>query len=219
MRNSIRRITATLATAALLLVGGASTASAQSSLPLDELGRPTQPVLDQARGFAEQPWLPEDFRNAILTAVGFFEGGDEGGPPLPDDAPQLTQFAWPTVAGDCIGGGGDSVGSAIAVPGPTEIPAPGAGPGQTAFLFTALGTAPAAEVQGGMYVHWININTLQTGATALENNGINQEDGPATISGTANTGHGTVLAMAVGDVRTEDATCSFLPTGALVEVR
>lgn len=218
MRNSIRRISATLGTAALLLTGGAGTASAQSSLPIDELGRPTQEVLDQARGFAEQPWMPEDFRSAILAAVLFFEGGGGGGPELPENAPPLTQFAWPTVAGDCIGGTSDAVGSAIAVPGPAEIPAPGAGPGQTAFLFTALGTAPAAADQGGMHVHWININTLKTGTTTLHNNGINP-DGPATISGTADTGHGTVIAMAAGDVRTEDATCSFIPTGAIVEVR
>lgn len=219
MRNSLRSVTAALGAAALLLFGGVSTASAQpqSSLTLDELGRPTPEALGHARDFANQPWMPDEFRSAILAAVAFFEGGGEGGPPLPEGGPHFTQFAWPTVAGDCIGGESDSVASAIAVPGPAEIPAPGAAEGETAFLFTALGTAPAAQQQGGMHVHWINIDTLQAGTTALEHNGINPE-GPATVSGTARTGRGTVIAMATGDLHTEESTCSFIPTGAIVEV-
>lgn len=227
MNTTIRRFGALLGAAGLLsataLFNTPATATAQpnpiaDALPLDELGRPTPEVLDQARHFAEQPWLPDEFRSAILAAVAFFAGEGNGGPPLPEDAPHFTQFAWPTVAGNCIGGESDSVGSAIAVPGPAEIPVPGAEAGQTAFLFTGLGTAPAAEQQGGMHVHWININNLRTGITALDNHGINP-DGPATLSGTADTGRGTVLAMVTGEVYTEDATCSYIPTGAIVEVR
>lgn len=216
----IRRICTILGTATLLLMAGAGPASANplSSLPVDNLGRPNTQVLQQARDFVNQPWVPAELRGPILAAVEFFEGGGEGGPELPQDAPPFTQFAWPSVAGDCIGGQTEAMGSAIAVPGPVEIPFPGAGAGETAFVFTALGTAPATPEQGGMFVHWININTLQTGAVELDNHGINP-DGPATLSGTADTGHGTILAMATGDVHTEDATCSFVPTGAIVEVR
>ncbi|MGP6173559.1 Rv1157c family protein [Corynebacterium sp. A21] len=217
----MRRISTILGTTLLLAGAGMGTAAANplsSSLPLDQLGRPNAQVLQQARDFVNQPWMPAELRGPILTAVAFFEGGGEGGPELPENAPNFTQFAWPTVAGDCIGGQADAVGSAIAVPGPVEIPFPGAGVGQTAFVFTALGTSPATPEQGGMFVHWININTLKTGTTALGNHGINP-DGPATLSGTADTGHGTILAMATGDVHTEDAICSFVPTGALVEVR
>ena len=110
------------------------------------------------------------------------------------------------------------MGSAIAVPGPAEIPAPGAAEGQTAFVFTALGTAPAAPEQGGMTVNWANINTLRTGATSLGNHGINP-DGPATLSGTADTGHGTVVAVVSGTVHTEDGPCTFIPTAAIIDAR
>ncbi|WP_460490817.1 Rv1157c family protein, partial [Corynebacterium nasicanis] len=90
--------------------------------------------------------------------------------------------------------------------------------GQTAFVFTALGTAPAAATQGGMHVNWVNINTLQHGAVPLGNHGINPE-GPATLSGTADTGHGTVVAMVSGRVHTADGPCDFIPTAAIIDAR
>lgn len=185
---------------------------------LDELGRPTQYTQDQVRFLADQPWVPDEASDLMLTALNFFAGdGDTGGPPLPEEAPTFTQFYWPTVSGDCIGDGLDSVGSAIAVPGPAEIPAPGAAPGQTAFLFTALGTAPAAGEQH-MTVRWLNVDTLTYGETQLADNGVNP-DGPATLSGVGNTGHGRILAVLEGTVATEDNTCSFLPTAAVIEAR
>lgn len=187
--------------------------------PLDELGRPTPQTQAQVRDLANQPWLPADLRNAILSALAFTSGANgDGGPELPEDAPTFTQFYWPTVSGSCIGGELDAVGSAIAVPGPAAIPAPGAAAGQTAFVFTALGTAPATAEQGGMNVTWFNLNTLRQGVTPLGNNGINP-DGPATLSGTADTGRGTVVAIVSGDVRTEDATCNFIPTAAIIDAR
>lgn len=198
-----------------------ATAAAQASSqgPLDQLGRPTPQTQTQVRDFANQPWVPADMRNAILSALAFSSGDNgDGGPPLPENAPTFTQFYWPTVSGSCIGGELDAVGTAIAVPGPAEIPAPGAAAGQTAFVFTALGTAPALPEQGGMNVTWFNLNTLQNGVTPLGNYGINP-DGPATLSGTADTGHGTVVALVSGDVRTEDATCTFIPTAAIIDAR
>ena len=190
-----------------------------SSVYLDELGRPTQYTQDRVREFADQPWIPNEVRSAILTALNFYAGNNgDGGPDMPSNAPSFTQFYWPTVSGGCINGQADSVGSALAVPGPAEIPAPGAAEGQTAFLFTALGTAPAAPagVQQNMRVHWFNMDTFATGVTPLENHGINPE-GPATLSGVGDTGRGTVLALLEGDVTTTDATCSFVPTVAIIE--
>ena len=135
-----------------------------------------------------------------------------------EGGPHFEQFYWPTVSGKCIGGQGDSVGSAIAVPGPTEIPAPGAKDGETAFLFTALGTSPAAEHQGGMNVQWVNLDTMRTGITPLSNHVINP-DGPATLSGTASTGKGTIVAMVSGTVNTQEQPCNFVPTAAIYEVK
>ncbi|NLA56728.1 MAG: hypothetical protein GX859_10655 [Corynebacterium humireducens] len=187
--------------------------------PLDELGRPTPRTQEEIRSFANQPWMPADLRNALLSGLAFAAGvNGDGGPELPDNAPRFTQFYWPTVSGSCIGGELDAVGSAIAVPGPAEIPAPGAADGQMAFVFTALGTAPATPEQGGMTVNWANINTLRTGATPLGNHGINP-DGPATLSGAADTGHGTVVAVVSGTVHTEDGPCTFIPTAAIIDAR
>ncbi|MDO5512127.1 hypothetical protein [Corynebacterium sp.] len=216
-------IAAAFATSGTLVAAPAATASPLPDLsshnPLDELGRPTPRTQAEIRTLANQPWMPADVRNVLLSALAFTAGEDgDGGPDLPDDAPSFTQFYWPTVSGSCIGGDLDAVGTAIAVPGPAEIPAPGADGGQTAFVFTALGTAPAAAAQGGMHVNWVNINTLQHGAVPLGNHGINPE-GPATLSGTAETGHGTVVAMVSGRVHTADGPCDFIPTAAIIDAR
>ena len=108
-----------------------------------------------------------------------------------------------------MGKGLHSTASAIAVPGPTKTPAPGAGAGQTTFVFTALGTPAAAKDQGLMKVYWVNLNTFRTGVTPLDNNGINPT-GPSTLSATANTGKGRVLAVVDGAVRTTDKTLSLI---------
>ncbi|AKE41729.1 putative secreted protein [Corynebacterium kutscheri] len=184
------------------------------ALPVDELGRPSPEILHQARLFADT--LPAEARTAVLSAVAFFEGTG-GGVALPETAPMFAQFLWPTVSGSCIGGTHDSLGSGIAVPGPTKIPLPGAQEGETAFLFTALGTSAAAKEQN-MNVHWFNLYTLKWGSTALGHNGINT-DGPATISGTAPTGKGRIIALLEGTVHTQDAHCRFLPTVASFEVK
>lgn len=227
-RRTGRSLLAVL-TAGALVAGAAPAATAQpvptlgqapgSSMFVDEIGRPTPLVQQNVRDFAEQPWVPESLANVLLSALAFTAGSNPGeGVPLPENSPTFTQFYWPTVSGDCIGGHSDAVGSALAVPGPAQIPAPGAGEGQTTFLFTALGTAPAAAEQGGMTVHWVNLNTFATGQTPLGNHGINP-DGPATISGVADTGRGTIVAVLGGDIRTQEATCSFIPTTAVIDAR
>lgn len=231
MKVKNRHVSSALAAAfaaVLLPLSPAATALAQaqdlsSQLPpasIDHLGRPAPHILQQLRDFAGQPFVPEPTRTMILAAVGFFAGGGEGGVPLPENGPVFAQFGWPTVAARCIGGQLDATGTAIAVPGPAEIPAPGAGAGETVFLFTALGTGPlASEQHTAMRVDWVNINTWQRGSTPLVFNGVNP-DGPATVSGTAQTGHGTVLAWLSGGVSVDGvdgapaSTCNFAPTAA-----
>lgn len=184
-------------------------------MPLDELGRPKPEILSQARVVAQT--LPPELRAAVLSGVAFFEGDGESDVDVPQGNVNFTQFYWPTVSGKCIGGTQDSVGSAIAVPGPTEIPAPGAKAGETAFLFTALGTSALSGKQA-MNVQWFNIDTLKWGITPLGDNGINKE-GPATVSGTAKTGKGRIVAVVSGTVNTKDAGCRFIPTAAFFEVK
>lgn len=197
----------------------APAAHAQSSKYIDDLGRPTPYTVRQINAFADQPYVPDQVGNALRTAVQFYAGsGAAGGPPLPADAPPFTQFYWPTVSGNCIGKGLHSTASAIAVPGPTRTPAPGARPGQATFVFTALGTPAAAKQQGMMKAYWINLSNLRTGVTPLGNHGINPT-GPSTLSATADTGPGRVLAVIDGSVRTVDRACAFAPTAAMFNVR
>ncbi|WP_047263419.1 Rv1157c family protein [Corynebacterium mustelae] len=189
--------------------------------PIDELGRPRQQLLDQARHFATTTPLPDNLRATILAGVAFYEGSDKGNADvqLPENGPRFKQFYWPTVASKCINASMDSVGSGIAVPGPAAIPAPGAKPGETTFLFTALGTGKLAH--SDMKVHWFNMKTLKFGTTSLGYNGINPE-GPATVSGVAETGNGPIVAVMDGAIDTiekeSNAHCSFIPTAAFFEV-
>lgn len=187
--------------------------------PVDNLGRPKQQHLDQAKSFAETTPLPDQLRAAILAGVAFYEGSDEKPVDVPTYGPRFHQFYWPSVATKCINGAQDSVASGIAVPGPTEIPAPGAKEGETTFVFTALGTGKVAGSQ--LKVHWFNLNNGWHGSTDLGFHGINP-DGPATVSGTAGTGKGQIVAVIDGSVDTiekeTNAHCSFIPTAAFFEV-
>ena len=78
--------------------------------------------------------------------------------------------------------------------------------------------AAAAQEQGQLQVYWVNLTSLRTGVTPLGNYGINPA-GPATLSATADTGSGQVLAVVHGSVRTVDNVCPFAPTAASINVR
>lgn len=195
--------------------------STPRNTPLDRLGRPKQEHLDRARWFAKTTPLPENFRNAILSAVVFFEGSGNTDIELPKGAPQFTQFYWPSVANNCIGGTHDALGTAIAVPGPAEIPTPGIPAHEAGFIFTALGTGTVAHSQ--MRVHWFNLDTLQGGVTPLTFTGINPQ-GPATVNAVAPTGAGKIVAVIDGQMATIEqkkaaTTCSFIPTAVFFEVK
>ena len=189
--------------------------SPAAAFPLDAYGRPTEHILNEATTFANNPLLPTDLRNLIHSAVAFYRTDTST---LPENAPTISQFIWPTVSTICIGDGLNSIGSGIAVPGPATIPSPGAREGETAFLFTALGTS--AVEHSDVHVRWINTTTLKHGFLPLGDNGINPE-GPSTVSGTAPTGAGTVIAVMSGGLKPIDQTnhCSFLPTIAIFEVQ
>ncbi|MCS4531847.1 hypothetical protein NXS13_04905 [Corynebacterium sp. ES2730-CONJ] len=188
--------------------------------PIDNLGRPKAHLLDQAATFAQSAPLPDMLRTAIMAGVGFFKGEGKPGVDLPADGPRFFQFGWPTVARSCIGGELDSVGSAIAVPGPASLPLPGVADGETAFVFTALGTGTLDR--SDMRVRWFNLSTLTSGEIILDQKGINPE-GPATATATAPTGRGHIVAVMDGGMSTiegESATyCTFAPTSVAFEVK
>lgn len=199
LRTSFRTLGVSAVAAMAVGLAAPATASAQS---LDELGRPTEPVLQAIENLAEQQWIPEDTRGTILRLVGFFRGTGEPGTPLPENGPVIAQFAYPTIMQNCIGGEQTAVGAATAVPGPADLPLPGIPAGQLGFIFTALGTEAVADHQiQPMTVDWINIHNGRHGSTPLTYNGINA-DGPATLNGVADTGPGHVLMVLQGGVTT-----------------
>jgi hypothetical protein len=192
-------------------------------LPIDNLGRPTPELLQQIEDFANRPEVPENVSGILKRVVGFFRGDGEPGVGIPENGPGFTQFGWPTLAQNCIGGTSNAVGMAMGVPGPAPLPLPGVPAGHVSFVFTALGTGTVAEQQNtGMRVHWVNINNGRVGQTPLGYGGINPE-GPATINGLADTGPGHVLALLEGGVTTDEegtqGNCTFLPTAGIFNVR
>lgn len=239
-RKGITRLTA-LAVASAIAVTSAPVASANpadqafnlssnfastlsSGLPVDQWGRPNAQARQQIMNMVNQPWVPQEIRDIVSQAMGFVSGeGGEPGVDIPENAPRIAQFAWPTRAENCIGGNSASIGSAFAVPGPADLPLPGAEAGQASFVFTALGTAPLAEQQhAGMQVQWANLSNFTHGTTVLGDTGINP-DGPSTISGVANTGHGVIVAILSGGLTTStdngSANCIFAPTAVVFDVR
>ena len=187
----------------------ATPATAQTLTSVDNLGRPSPAVLSSAEDLAYS--LPPQLRDGLLAAVTFFTGDNADPNLLPENGPAFSQFIWPTVSRGCIDGGGDSVASAIAVPGPADLPLPGVAPGAAAFVFTALGTPAATD--STLNVRWINVTTGRAGATTLQPTGINPT-GPATVNGTADVGSGHVFALVDGTVN----GCYFPPTVASFNV-
>lgn len=209
----IRGAVAAAAAATVLTIAAPATSNAQ---PIGPTGQLDPATAAQLNDLASQPWMPEKGGVIIKALVGFFtytEG--DGGVDLPDPAksPAITQFAYPTFADNCVNGTGISVGTALVVPGPAATK-PVIGPGQSLFVFTGLGTGKA--LGSNMTVQWVNVNTGKTGTTPLQYSGINP-DGPATLTGVADTGSGRVLGVLNGGVTVTNkesgpSTCGYAPT-------
>lgn len=204
---------ASLAPAALgLLTTPAAGSDAQSA------------ILEQAKASAAA--LPPQVGNVLTSVVRFIDGSGGGGPKIPlKDGVVISQFLYPSVGPKCISATGNSVGTAVAVPGPAKLPLPGPKKGQTAFVFTALGTPIATGHQPKpMTVSWVNIDSGKQGQTTLHDGAkINHPGGPATLSAIANTGSGRVLAVISGSLTTaapgqKANSCTFLPTIGTVNV-
>ncbi|MFI9410866.1 Rv1157c family protein [Nocardia gamkensis] len=179
---------------------------------------PQSAILDQARKLLATLNLPPQIKSTLERIITFLDGSGGGGPEVPQDGPAIAQFLYPTIGKGCIGPGADSVGTALAVPGPATLPPPGPSAGQTGFVFTALGTKSPTPVQNPpMTVQWLNLDTRQSGVLPLTDEAKINPDGPATLSAIADTGFGRVVAVVSGSLTTksgdaEARTCSFLPT-------
>ena len=76
---------------------------------------------------------------------------------------------YPSISNGCLKDGGNVIATAISVAGPAQIPAPGPVAGQTAYVFTAVGTpAPAAEQKLPLNVTWVNLTTGKSGSATLK---------------------------------------------------
>ncbi|BDT88919.1 hypothetical protein GV791_13965 [Nocardia cyriacigeorgica] len=179
---------------------------------------PQAALLDQAKALLATLNLPPQIKSTLERIIKFLDGSGGGGPDLPEQGPAIAQFLYPTIGKGCISDSADSVGTALAVPGPAQLPPPGPQAGQTGFVFTALGTKSPTDVQNPpMTVQWLNLDTRQSGVQALTTEAKINPDGPATLSAIANTGSGRVVAVIGGSLTTQAAdaaprTCNFLPT-------
>jgi len=136
--------------------------------------------------------------------------------PMPDfgsDAPVTQDFMYPSISNGCLGDGGNVLATAISVAGPAKIPAPGPGPGQTAYVFTAIGTPGPADVQKlPLNVTWVNLTTGKSGTATLKPQADINPAGPTTLTAIADTGAGSILSTIFGQVTTTERQCQFMPT-------
>ena len=135
------------------------------------------------------------------------------GPAFGPDAPPTQDFMYPSISNGCLADGGNVIATAISVAGPAQIPAPGPVAGQTAYVFTAVGTpAPAAEQKLPLNVTWVNLTTGKSGSATLTPRPDINPQGPTTLSVIADTGSGSIISTIFGQVTTVEKQCQFMPT-------
>ncbi len=129
------------------------------------------------------------------------------------DAPTTQDFMYPSIGTNCLADGSSALAAALSVAGPAAIPAPGPGPGQTAYVFTAVGTPGPAEVQKlPLNVTWVNLTTGKSGSVTLKPRSDINADGPTTLTAIADTGSGSIMSTIFGQVTTKERQCQFMPT-------
>jgi hypothetical protein len=138
---------------------------------------------------------------------------DAAPPAFGPDAPPTQEFMYPSIGNGCLADGSNVIATAISVAGPAPIPKPGPTAGQTAYVFTAIGTpGPAAEQKLPLNVTWVNLATGKSGSATLKPNPQINPDGPTTLVAIADTGSGSIMSTIFGQVTTVDRQCTFLPT-------
>ncbi len=120
---------------------------------------------------------------------------------------------YPSISNGCLKDGGNVLATAISVAGPATIPKPGPAPGQTAYVFTAMGTpGPAAEQKLPLNVTWVNLTTGKSGTVTLKPQADINPAGPTTLTAIADTGSGSIMSTIFGQVTTTEMQCQFMPT-------
>jgi len=134
-------------------------------------------------------------------------------PGFSPDAPPTQDFMYPSISNGCGADGGNVLAPVLSVAGPAKIPAPGPNAGQTAYVFTALGTPGPADVQKlPLNVTWVNLTTGKSGSATLKPQADINPQGPTTLTAVVDTGSGSIMSTIMGQVTTKDKQCQFLPT-------
>jgi hypothetical protein len=134
-------------------------------------------------------------------------------PAFSPDTPPTQDFMYPSISNGCLADGGNVLATAISVAGPAKIPAPGPAAGQTAYVFTAIGTpAPAAEQKLPLNVTWVNLTTGKSGSATLKPRPDINPNGPTTLTAIVDTGSGSIISTIFGQVTTTEKQCQFMPT-------
>jgi hypothetical protein len=144
-------------------------------------------------------------------------------PGFSPDAPPTQDFIYPSISNNCgaDGGtvmapgadGGTVMAPVLSVAGPAKIPTPGPNAGQTAYVFTAVGTPGPADVQKlPLNVTWVNLTTGKSGSATLKPQPDINPQGPTTLTATVDTGSGSIMSTIFGQVTTKDKQCQFMPT-------
>ncbi|WP_454791474.1 Rv1157c family protein [Mycolicibacterium lutetiense] len=129
------------------------------------------------------------------------------------DTPTTQDFMYPSISNGCLKDGGNVLATAISVAGPATIPLPGPKPGQTAYVFTAIGTpGPAAQQKLPLNATWVNLTTGKSGSVTLQPRSDINPEGPTTLTAIADTGSGSIMTTVFGQVTTTEKQCQFMPT-------
>ena len=184
-------------------------APAPEAVPAPQAAAAAAPAPGPAPEVAVPVPAPAPVPDPAAAAPAAAPGGPEFGP----DAPTTQDFLYPSISNGCLKDGGNVLATAISVAGPAKIPTPGPRPGQTAYVFTAIGTpGPAAEQKLPLNVTWVNLTTGKSGgATLVPQSDINPQ-GPTTLTAIADTGSGSIISTIFGQVSTTEMQCQFMPT-------
>jgi hypothetical protein len=129
------------------------------------------------------------------------------------DTPTTQDFMYPSIGTNCLADGSSALAAALSVAGPATIPLPGPKAGQTAYVFTAVGTpGPAAVQKLPLNVTWVNLTTGKSGTVTLQPRTDINPDGPTTLTAIADTGSGSIMSTIFGQVTTKEKQCQFMPT-------
>jgi hypothetical protein len=150
---------------------------------------------------------------APAPAPGAATGPDTAPPGYVPGTSPTQDFMYPSIGNGCLADGGNSIATALSVAGPANIPTPGPAAGETAYVFTAVGTAGPAEVQKlPLNVTWVNLTTGKSGTAALKPRPDINAAGPTTLTAVVPTGSGSIMSTIFGQITTTEKQCQFMPT-------